>query len=203
MPSAEPTVQSGNQDYTWPFGKKHRWSRRIFVLIVVLVLIATGFRPELVAVSWHVRHGHTYDFHGVRFRVPLLAYVIQPSPDQAAVIFGRGVVRSFENAGWTTFRLLYVSPQQLAHRDSALSPRKVAAMQQLPLVAERQTAMLGAMLICDEYNKGLHGQHVIYCERSSPGPQPQFSGAPERVPEFYRFINSASSVAAPTTADAP
>jgi hypothetical protein len=202
MRSAEP-VKSSEPDYTWPFGRKHRWSRRIFVLVVIFVLVATGFRPEVVAIAWHVRHGHTYDFHGVRFRVPRLAYVIQPSPDQATLVFGRGVLRSLQAPGWTTFQLLYVSPQQLAHRESALSPRKVAAMQQLPVVGERRTAIVGAMLICNEYNEPLRNSHVIYCERTSPGPQPQFQGSPEKVPEFYKFINSAASVTAPTTADAP
>ncbi|HEX8926020.1 MAG TPA: hypothetical protein VF786_09525 [Terriglobales bacterium] len=203
MPSAEATVRSGNQDYTWPFGRKHRWSRRVFVLVVLLVLLATGFRPELVAIAWHVRHGHTYDFHGVRFRVPRLAYVLQPAPDQATVVFGRGIVRSLRQPEWTMFNLQYVSPQQLANRGSALSPRKIAAMQGLQPVSVRRTAIVGAMLLCDEYNESVRNSHVIYCERTSPGPQPQFSGSPERVPEFYKFINSAASVAAPTTADAP
>jgi hypothetical protein len=202
MPSAE-AVKSIAPNNTWRFGRRNRWSSRIFVAIILLALIATGFRPELVALAWHVRHGHTYDFHGVRFRVPRMAYVIQSTPDQATIVFGRGIVRSMQHPGWTTFRLLYVSPQQLAHRDSLLSPRKGAAMQQLPFVRERQTAMVGAMLICDEYNEAVRNQHVIYCERSSPGPQPQFSGPPGRVPEFYKFINSATSVAAPTSADAP
>jgi hypothetical protein len=129
--------------------------------------------------------------------------VLQTSSDQTTLVFGRGVLRSIREPGWTTFTLVYLSPEQLAHRDSALSPRKIAAMQQLPIVAERRTAMVGAMLVCDEYNEPMRNSHIIYCERTSPGPQPQFSGSPEKVPEFYTFINSAASVAAPTTADAP
>jgi len=198
MPSGEAAVSS-NQEYRGLSERKHGWRSFGVAVLILVVLLASGFRPEMHALLWHARHGNTFDFHGARFRVPRLAYVAQPAPDQATITIGRGLLRGVGRVQSSTFYLSFTSgPTPSSQEDLSNHFRAT-----LEPVGERRMAMLGAMMVCRESVNLPTGLHTIECERTSPGIVPGFVGPVKDVPTFSRLLASATSVAAPTSADAP
>lgn len=193
-----PTAEAPSRAYSRPLngiGKTLRaQGRKIFASIVIVLVIATlGFLPELRAMAWHARHGQTLDFAGVRFRVPRLSYVTGEG-DGRTIVATAGVIR----------HALGVRASRLSlGRNTAIAHAQIEHNTTGRQVAMRRAALVGSMIACTEYEGNTPQDRFISCERASSGPVPAWSGPASKTYQFYRQLAAATSIAAPTSADAP
>jgi len=182
----------------FPAGR-YRWLRRIVILVLLLAFCGFGFRPELDTLCWHARNGHTVDFAGLRLRVPFWSYAIS-TPRSCTIIQPAGAVRGLLGAHYrhSSFRIQATTTPDALQK---LLEMRVARGE-LRRAGEKRMALAGAMMVCSQYETR-DGGLTVECLRTSDGPAPYYTGPVGSEQMFYDLLASATSVAAPSSADAP
>lgn len=150
----QPADASDNLGYTWPFGAKHKRSRRIIgLLILVAVIIPViwfGFAQEIVAIYWHWKHGDTFAYDGVVFQIPKDHYVQCWAGKACNVIYAVGYFRwrtSKPPFHWINLNYMTgVGQEKLRAMDRMRSDRF-----HWVTLRERRINVAGSEMICTEY----------------------------------------------------
>jgi hypothetical protein len=194
------STSTETSQHSFPFGHRFRWLRRIIMLVLLLAFCVGGFAPELGTVIWHLRNGSTADFAGMRLRVPFWSYAIV-QPRTCTIILPAGIVRGLLGAHYhhASFRIESTTAPDALRR--LLEAR--VARGEMRRAGNRRTALLGAMMVCSQYDTPDGRGVTIECLRGSEGPAPYYSGPAGSEQQFYNLLASATSMAAPTSADAP
>jgi hypothetical protein len=181
-------------DYTWPFGKKHKISRRLaasgILIALVLSLVWYWFDGEIRCAWWHLWHHRGVQYGGVVFAVPADRYPrLWFSTLEIHSNLGRFRMRRIRADYGFSIRMDKTGNLQLALENE----RRRAAIFKSPIVAERQVIMAGEPLTCAEHSTASGNDWTwIACFRETPGPVPVFAGEQSHKEEFYRWIAVAS-----------
>lgn len=187
---AESAEQEG-LDYSWPFGKAHKRSRRIIGAALLLLIISISvfflFNGELRAFAWHLRHGNTYAYSDVVFPVQRSEFVECPIRSLCLLVQGQGILRQ---------RLFRLPPRWILIRtdsrkyDQRELNAKRAAVLKWSLVRESEVDMAGYPMQCQEYSLGPDRFHTVNCFSKATPILVNFTGLPGDVPAFHQFLSS-------------
>lgn len=182
-------------DYSWPFGKRHRRSRRLIVALLLLIPVWFGFEGEMRAAWWHVRHGFHYDFHGYSYYVPPDAYVVEAKRelgDRAMIFREPGRARQVFRAPWYRVTLSWQDKpgrfeEQFAKQDRAVV--KNITHRSSP----RTVNMAGTPLTCYSIDGKFipASWHLQGCYRETIGIVAAYSSYPTDAGMFDEIMESA------------
>jgi hypothetical protein len=169
----------------------------LLAAIALVVIVGWGFKPEAIAVGWHLRHGFHADGAGLRVRVPLLFTSIE-GPDSIVLMAQNGRVRA--RFSGTQGVLIFIS-KKIPGSSGQPEPmedwwkRVSAAMERQGgrVAGTRTITPAGHAAKCSEFEGGLLMVGVdIWCLPDAPGGWiMDFNGPRPRVPEFYSILQAA------------
>lgn len=181
-------------DYSWPFGAKHKRSRRIIGLAILLVLILPviwfGFGPEITAIRWHWKYGDTFAYEGVLLQIPKDHYVQCWTGQACNVIYAVGYFR------WRTSKPPFHGIN--LNYATGVGQEKLRTMDRMRAkqfhwiqLGERRISLAGSEMICTEYTtERSRNLRRIPCYGSGTSIVASYFGAddPEK---FYTLLSTA------------
>lgn len=176
-----------------------RLSTALLLAAIALLAVALwGFRPEAVALAWHVQHGMHADGAGLRVRVPLL-YTALEGPDSLILMSQNGRVRT--HFGGAQGVLIFISkkipaPQgdetvdQWWKRTSDAIAREGARQ-----ASARTLSLAGRTARCAEFEGGflLVGVDIWCVPETAGGWFVDYNGPRAHVSEFYSLLAAAQA----------
>jgi len=175
-----------------------RTTALLLAAIAIVAIVAWGFRPEAVAIGWHVRHGLHANGAGLRIRVPLLFTAIEG--DQSLVLIspmGRFRARFVEKQG----SVLFISTRRPDPPYENETTEQVWARlsqslerQGARVTATRNITIAGRTARCIQYEAG--GMIVgvdVWCLPEGGGRLIDYLGPRSRVQELYSILESAQT----------
>ncbi len=195
----EPAVQTAPDealdDFTWPFGKQHRRSRRIIGLVlfvaVLIPVVWIGFGPEIHSAWWHLRNGDRFAFANVQFTVPSDRYVRCWGPAQCVLMRDYGLVRwKMGRVGLSWISFTSVTPEGRRVQEELNSKR--AKLLQWQLLGETIVPLAGTPMRCQEYLQPNGYYHTIVCFSESSPVMLTFMGSQQNKTDLDALMQTAT-----------
>jgi len=181
-------------DYTWPFGTRHKRTRRLIGALIILLflmpILFLCFEGEPAAAIWHLRNGKSFEYEGVRFKIPASQYVNCWSPHGCTVL---------QTMGYLRFRIVRPKPSSVMFSSSSSADQSQARnfgqlranAMHWPLVAERSVAMAGDQVRCLDYLQTDGRTHTINCYSNATPIHITYIGSGDSV-FLYELLSTAS-----------
>lgn len=186
------TVPAEDLEYSWPFGKQHKRSRVIIASVLLLAAIGAAtwmlMEYQVRAVAWHLRHGNSFTYEGVKFHIPMLEYARCWAPGNCVIMRHPNRIFARLSNGPSA---LWVSLRPRDPRGDALMDQKRAHLFTWTLVGEREVDMAGTRLHCDEYLQPNKYNHTISCFADDSPFVITSMGTPDASWRLYELLGSA------------
>ncbi len=182
-------------DFSWPFGKRHKRSRMVITLILLAIVLVPfvwiGFGGEIRCAWWHLRHGNTFAFGNIQFKVPSDRYVRCWGPAQCVLMRDYGLVRwKMHPTGLSWISFTALSPESQKMQQELNSKR--AKLLQWQLLGEQKVAMPGAEMRCQEYLQPNEVYHTVLCFSEKTPVMLTFMGTQAQKSDLYALMQTAT-----------